>query len=463
MTLLSDISTLDESSTDLPSIGKEKQALELFTVIGLAVLIFLVQADAITNMITAIIGIPVYKALTALVAGLVLLDQFHSRQRRSLVGSHDLLWCAFLFIAVAFLGTLIAEHKDIAKDTFRRMVSVIILFFMCVVTLRKRWHLEVAIGALIGSMMFSAMFVVLGSVLGISLATSDAAATARWEGVSRSAGASDYNPTTAAAMVVTGTVISLYLFLEEPRFRYFTGMAFALGTISVILSFARSAALAYGIIGLFIAYNYRSHRLFPIGSVVVIMVVIAAIPFVPPAYWERLGTLIGASQDTSLARRLTYNIIGVQVFIENPIFGIGPGNFEEYFVDPRFRHLPGRTWIPRQLHNMYLMALVEYGILGFTVFMSIIVVTMKRLWRLGQDVTGPYHAVSRALFLGFGAYLVCCLFLPGVDYKYTWILPGIGIALLRVAHDNKGDAPISLLDKRFLDPPKVLASDTREG
>lgn len=440
------------SDLGLP-VQQSERTLELFTVAGLAALIFLVQADAITNMITSAIGIPVYKFLTAVVAGLALLDQFHERRNKPLSGNGDLIWCAVLFIAVAFFGTLIAEHKPVALNNFRRLVSVIILFFLSVLIIRKRWHLEAVIGALVGSMLFSAMFVVLGSVAGVSLATSDAAATAQWEGVSRSSGASDYNPTTAAAMVVTGTLIALYLFLEEPRFRYFTGIAFALGTMSVIMSFARSAALAYGIVGLIIALRYRSHRLFPMGCVAVIIVIVSAIPFIPAEYWERLGTLVGASQDTTLSRRLTYNIIGVQVFVEHPIFGIGPGNFQEYYVDPEFRNLPGRTWFPRQLHNMYLMALVEYGLLGFTVFMAIIVLCLRRLWIVGKVFEGPYHALSRALFFGFLAYLICCLFLPGVDYKYTWILPGIAVALLRVAHQSRPETQPSLLDEYLADPP----------
>lgn len=411
-------------------------------VLGLASLIFFSQADTLTNRATGIIGLPVFKLLTAGVVGLALIRGLPSPQlpltRLAEYGAIG----AVLFGLVSVFGVFLADDRALAVSTVERLVSLLALFFLCLTLVRKQWHLSLMLGAVIAASGFSGLIVILDSLMGTSLlGTADAAVTAQWEDVNRSAGASDSNPTTAAAMIVAGTLMAAVFAVEaEGRLRYAACVAVGFGALGIVFSFARSAMLSAAIVGLMMAYFYRRERAFPAAAMFGILVVLAMLPFIPEAYWERLGTLIGLSEDKTLDRRLSYNIIGLQLFIENPVFGVGPGNFEHHYVDPRFRYIPGRTWLPRQLHNTFLSVLVEFGLIGFSCFMIVVGGALKQLRTILLDRTyAAYQRPARALLFGFSSFLICCLFLPGIDYKYIWIFPALCFALGRLAEREVSD------------------------
>lgn len=415
--------------------------LGLLAVLGLAGLVFFSQADTLTNRITGLVGLPIFKLLTAGVVGLALIRGLPSPSlplpRLTEYGAIG----AVLFGLVSFFGVFLADDKALAISAVERLASLLALFFLCLTLIRKRWHLWLVMGAIIAASGFSGLIVVLDSLLGTTLlGTADAAVTAQWEDINRSAGASDSNPTTAAAMIVAGTLMACVFAVEaEGRLRTAALAAAGLGALGIIFSFARSAMLSAAMVGLMMAYFYRMERAFPAAVMLGALIVLAMLPFIPEAYWERLGTLVGLSEDKTLDRRLSYNIIGLQLFLENPVFGVGPGNFEHHYTDPRFRYIPGRTWLPRQLHNTYLSALVEFGLIGFSCFMLVLGGALKQIRTILMDrAYAAYHRSARALLFGFSSFLICCLFLPGVDYKYIWIFPALCFALGRLAERDAG-------------------------
>jgi len=68
---------------------------------------------------------------------------------------------------------------------------------------------------------------------------------------------------------------------------------------------------------------------------------------------------------TNLSIRVQQYLLGIDLFTEHPLFGIGAGNFKFYgaAVDPSLS-LP--------LHNFYLAVLVETGVVGFTLYFGAI-------------------------------------------------------------------------------------------
>ena len=159
----------------------------------------------------------------------------------------------------------------------------------------------------------------------------------------------------------------------------------------------------------------------PLAGFGLLLAGLAALPFIPAEYWKRLGTIFGAGGDWTLGRRLSYNLIGVQLFAEIPIFGIDPGNFAERFADPEFRYYPGRTLLGRELHNMHLSVLTQYGIAGAAAFYGMLA-ALRRVSR--NPASERMRIWAGALGLGFVAYLIASLFLPNEYTKYTWVLSG---------------------------------------
>src|SRR5690606_25871959 len=105
--------------------------------------------------------------------------------------------------------------------------------------------------------------------------------------------------------------------VEWPRYRLLTLATVLVGTVSVVLSFARSASIAFAVTALLWALRHRRSRYFPLGLFLGLMALAAALPLVPPLYWERMGTLLNFNSDYTLWRRLGYNLIGIDLFLDN--------------------------------------------------------------------------------------------------------------------------------------------------
>lgn len=409
--------------------------------LGISALVFFSHLDTIEKLLLGFLPLSGFKLLTAATVAATLLTAVRKRAWIASMFRDPVVVGALLFGLLGTVSFLLAGERGAALTEMRKLASLLILLLLVVALVDTPRRVAVMMWILIVSSLLSALILMADVVLGTQLvATSDAATTAQSsEGFSRSSGASDQNPTTAASMLLVGVVVALVHALESSRLRAVMLVAVTVGTIALILSFARSAAIAYAVAVMCVAWRHRNARFAPLAAFGIFVAGMAALPFIPPEYWQRLGTIFGGGGDWTLGRRLTYNLIGIELFAERPVFGIGPGNFAERFNDPEFRYYPGRTLLGRELHNMYLSVLTQYGIAGATAFYGMLgaaLVALRRVYR------APSSEVMRiwALGLGFGfmAYLIASLFLPNEYTKYTWVLSGICAALHRVNERESG-------------------------
>jgi O-antigen ligase len=414
----------------------------VYPFLGLALLVVFSHLDGLSNVIFAFSPVSGFKLLTALTATGILLTVAMNRAQVHRSLQDPVLIMAVLFFVTMCVSGLFAENRGYALDSIRRMGSLVVFLAMCVLLVDRRSRLTMVFYIFIGTSLFSAMILILDIMLGTTLLTStDAATTARTaEGFDRSSGASEHNPTTAATMLLTGVVMALVAFLEGGRHRTFLLTATLVGSLAIVLTFARSSALVYGIVAVLLAWRYRKSRYMPLGMTLGFLILLAMTPFIPPSYWERIGSIFGGSGgDWTLGRRLTYNLIGLELAVRNPILGVGPGNFREWFVNPEFRYMPGRTLLGRQLHNMYLSVIVEYGIVGATFFFGFLAHSLRSVYRaMRNPVDNQMRVMATAYFYGFVAYLMVSIFVPNEYNKYTWMLAGVATAF---AYLNRPQAP----------------------
>ncbi|WP_415897293.1 O-antigen ligase family protein [Neptuniibacter sp. QD72_48] len=407
----------------------------LYPFFGLFLLVLFAQLDALANLIFSALPVSGVKVLALLTLAGVIINLKKERDTIKELLKEPAVIAMFFFCLFMGLSFFWAENMEYAVWSVRRMASLMLLFVLTIVLVKTTKHLKYLLYCLAIAALMSSVLVIFDSTVGGNiLSSSDAATTAKWEGVSRSSGGSDYNPTTAATMLLTGTLLAAILFIELPKLRFFMFMATLLGTAGIVLSFARSAALVYAIVGIWIAWRYRHHKVFPLACYLGFFLCLAALPFIPEQYWERLATLLGGGSDWTLGRRLGYNLIGVDLLVQNPLLGVGPGNFKEYYVSTEYRFVPGRTPLPRQLHNMYLSVAVEFGLIAFSCLMFVILRGLHGLRAIANtDVENDeFTSLVRALFICFIAYLMASVFVPNEYNKYTWILAGLSIAALRI-------------------------------
>lgn len=402
--------------------------------LGVLLLVFLAPLDAIANLASNYLPVSAYKLLTvATLSGYILHTYNLPRDQRlgkGLVTMRYVVLLAMLMLVSYFLS----EYKTLGRSHLIGFYGVILLFFIMVFEVTNTKRLELMVLCFVVTGLISGTLVVLETFLGIRLlSTGDAAVSAQWQGYARSAGASDYNPTTASHMLLTSTVMAIVLFIESPRWRILTASTAVIGMGALLLTFSRSASIAFVLVALAFAIRHRKHKLFPLSTMLIILGIGAGLPFVPDLYWERMGTLLNFDTDRTLWRRISYNLIGLQLLAENPIFGIGPGNFPLYYLSTDFRWFPGRELAPRQLHNSFLEVGVEFGLMGFAFFVLVMGSSLRNALNAVRSTIPIVKDYSISLMYGFSAFLLASVFMPNEDTKFMWLLPGLCCAAGLVA------------------------------
>ena len=194
----------------------------------------------------------------------------------------------------------------------------------------------------------------------------------------------------------------------------------------VILSFSRGAALTVFLLGisLFFLHYVRMRYAFLFAALLIVAVVSM------PGYLNRIGSVSTVSshrrEDDSMRQRTAIIRTGVEVFLRNPVLGVGVGQAPNYIEISGLGYSAGRRGLAP--HNTYLELLVESGILGFTCFMAIVVVMIRNLLRAGRYWIGKrpeYAHLCTACMLSVCAFLATSLFLHLAFPRYFWLLMGL--------------------------------------
>lgn len=336
------------------------------------------------------------------------------------------LLCLWMMVCFAFSEF----HKD-GLDYMIRAWAVMLLPVLMPLFVRKpsdMWPILIAIcaaGLLNGSIMAYETFS--GSRL---FSTSYAAIEADFDGVIRSAGGSDLNPTTVSQMVMVSAVLALGL---GARMRVGPISAlwlavFVCGAVGVVLVSARSSIIALGLGGFVVLMSFYRHRLFPLFVLGAMLVLAMTIPFVPESVFGRFAAIADFAVDRSLFRRVTYLRVGFDLLEQSPLWGVGPGNFPSHYVEDVYRFLPGRTLEPRELHNTYLDVATEYGLIGLGLFAAIFAsaaVGVVRAAHVARDKT--LHILAFAVAVALVCLLLASFFMPHKDMRYLWMLAGMAL------------------------------------
>lgn len=164
--------------------------------------------------------------------------------------------------------------------------------------------------------------------------------------------------------------------------------------------------------------------------------------FLPETY---LGEMESIQDDQDLTRkdRLYSWRRGWEMFVDNPILGVGSGNYpwrvEEYELksieyDPRLGRLHGG----RVAHSLYFTLLPEFGIVGTLIYCLIAWKLIRKLLRISsyQKYIDPRDTrrqelalLSRAMAASMVAFFACGAFISVLFYQHLWYLIGFAIAL----------------------------------
>lgn len=140
--------------------------------------------------------------------------------------------------------------------------------------------------------------------------------------------------------------------------------------------------------------------------------------------------------------RLDLWTVGARMVTEEPLLGVGVGNFPVSSIHYLLR--PGAIeraefiiTTPRMAHNTYLQSFAELGILGGLVFIAIVSISLAcvigalRTFRDRGDVS--MELLTRGVLVALIGYLAASVVISENYSKLMWIMLGLGPALLAVA------------------------------
>jgi len=189
--------------------------------------------------------------------------------------------------------------------------------------------------------------------------------------------------------------------------------------------------------------------------------------FMPEKTREKLINIKAPNYRTGSGRIFIWSA-GFQMFLDNPIFGVGPGNFRhrlpEYMKADEYQdvivellQLQRTPETHRQAaHNMFLGTLAELGLVGFTLFMLILIFSIKNYWEMAKYcglLGGKYKVFEvknfRYAFYGWLLIMILSGTLPLEKYLWFYIsFASTGHWVLKEYWKKKVAMPVQQKPKR---------------
>ena len=171
------------------------------------------------------------------------------------------------------------------------------------------------------------------------------------------------NPNDLALNLVTFLAPTLFVIFQDrrPSRRLFAGVLAVAMLAAIVCTKSRSGFLGLVAMGAVVMYYMARVKPAVVGGV--LLAGLMALPVMPSSFWNRMDSIVNAEEDQTGSRAARLRLIdqGVQVFMDNPVTGIGAGQFKNY-------NAPGVVEKWRVTHNVWLQVAAELGIFGLATF-----------------------------------------------------------------------------------------------
>ena len=259
--------------------------------------------------------------------------------------------------------------------------------------------------------------------------------------------APNFNPNTVGILISFAVPIAVYLVWRAER-RVISLMSVA--SIPVLVTgivltgsrtaFATTAICMFLVSWAFVRVPGRTKVFLLIAGAVTLYVSTAV---VPEPHWQRLSDTFDAFSVESFQTRLTIWRAGLTVLEERPFFGVGAGAFGAA-VEP----IVGSRRAP---HSSYIGSLTETGVIGFTLFVGLLIAGLRAAFGMRSADRWLWLALLAMLLAASGSLTI------GFE-KQTWFLLGMAFSMRAVSASRVSVREAS--DPRY---PPVFGRDRAAG
>jgi O-antigen ligase len=192
---------------------------------------------------------------------------------------------------------------------------------------------------------------------------------------------------------------------------YIPASIFAIAlTASRMALFAIVPAIVY-IIG-------TANQLKPFHRILILATLVGTLPFIPQSSLERLGTTGVTLSEGDIGGRGRLWEESIAVFSEHPLLGVGSGT------------LKTRDLLGTVAHNTFLSVLAEVGLIGFFLFIAILVIVAYQSLRQPKWISGLWLTVLAVWAIGISAQ-------TWEYYKATWLF--LSLVVISASLSSRSD------------------------
>ena len=400
-------------------------------------------------------------AATFLLLGLPLFNYVTIR-REKLIGSVPLAFM-LVYLAVALLSAVFAQDPRDSITWFNNFaMEGLVLYFLIINTVRTPAVLRKAIwvllftGALMGSISMYQAFT--------NSYDNDFGGWATVNQAQVDVGQQDFLGNQPISRRVSGPIgeknfyaLILVLLLPLAISRFSAERSTVLRILVLVLTipilsgtlltYSRGAGVAAVamILSMVALGGLRLKHVLGVGAVAAI-----ALMMIVPDYLYRISTVSTvvelasgnpAEAGSSVRGRATENLAAINIFLDHPILGVGPGQ-TRFFIqaaanDIDYQPLSGT----RRAHNLYLEQLSDVGALGLISYLAIVFATMILLWRVARrfrESRPDVFYTMIGLLAAIITYQVNGVFLHLAYVRYYWFLMALAAAAVHIYGSESG-------------------------
>lgn len=383
-------------------------------------------------------GLTATRLIGVAAAGCWLAGKTYQRESYDRLLRNPVTWLALSFAFLVLVSGLWATDERVVRNGFIQLVQLLVLCAIGIDVIEDWDHAQVLVRVLIASGLLAA---------GITL----------WEagqvGLRRAGGISaGINGT--AELLVTLTPFAFYLIISERTTLYrLLGAAYlGIAPVAVLATLSRfSIMLLPVVLGIMALQTLRARR-----GVGWLLVGLGALTFAVLSQedsYEKIQDRVESiapylmntvQADTDgLSERGYHLAVGLQMFKDNPVYGVGYNNFGYYFLYEYQYTVPGgnNLWQSRRSpHSSFIGILAELGLIGAAIWSLLLIVGASAAWRAGRIPVIREDRILRALcFASFVAFGLQAgpygFYSPSQKSKILWILLSLCVVLWRLARD----------------------------
>lgn len=237
--------------------------------------------------------------------------------------------------------------------------------------------------------------------------------------------------------------------------RVILGSAIIFGLFLMLRSGSRGGfiALVFTVILAIVFVTPRQRLIVALVTPALLLALIAALP---EATWQRFKSITSDSDaseaaETSREARIYLLEKSIEYTVKNPIFGVGPGQFQNF--EGMQATAEGRHGAWHATHNTFTQISSECGIPALVFFLGAIISSFRALWRTHKRAVAMKEkevvlAVT-CISLGFAGYTAASFFLAN-GYRFQFLaISGLIVALNRIVAKYAAKYSVEEMDQEL--------------